>query len=90
MVVHPILGVQDTEDDADRVLTELYRSMTPQQRANKLIAMWKAAQALAEADVRSRHPGIEDHEVRLRVASRRIPRELMIEAFGWDPVKHGY
>jgi hypothetical protein len=27
--------------------------------------------------------------VRLRVAARHLPRELMIQVYGWDPALHG-
>jgi hypothetical protein len=41
--------------------------------------------SLSEAGVRKRQPGIDERELRLRVASLRLPRETMIRAFGWDP-----
>ena len=40
---------------------------------------------MAEAGVRKMHPQAPDREVFLRVASRHLPRELMIRAYGWDP-----
>ena len=36
------------------------------------------------------HPEASEREIKLRVASRRIPAELMRRAFGWDPDKEGY
>jgi len=44
---------------------------------------------LAERGVRTRYPGIGEREVFLRATALRIPRELMIKAYGWDPEAHG-
>lgn len=41
-------------------------------------------------DVRRRYPDADERECQLRVASRRIPAELMKKAFGWDPEEKGY
>jgi hypothetical protein len=35
------------------------------------------------------HPQAPDREVFLRVASRHLPRELMIRAYAWDPEING-
>jgi hypothetical protein len=90
MRASPILGLTDTDPEADRVLFDLYKKMTPQERAERMVALCRAARSLAEAETRSRHPGISEHELRMRVASRSLPRDLMIEAFHWDPLEHGY
>ncbi len=84
------IAIQDTDAQTDHVLFCLYRRMTLQQKAERLVTMWRVMQSLAEAQIRSYYPTIEERELRLRVGSRRIPRELMIEAFGWDPLRHGY
>jgi hypothetical protein len=41
--------------------------------------------AMSEMGVRSRHPGAGERELFLRAASLRLPRDLMIRAYGWDP-----
>jgi len=43
---------------------------------------------LAEAGVRLRYPIISEREAFLRAAALRIPRDLMIKAYGWDPDAH--
>ena len=90
MASEEITGIPDTDIQTEQVLLQLYRKMTPEQRAERLSAMWRAMQSLAEAQIRFRYPKIEERELRLRVASRRIPRQLMVEAFGWDPLENGY
>lgn len=44
----------------------------------------------AEAIFAEYGPDISDQELRLRVAARRLDRELMIAAFNWDPEIKGY
>lgn len=46
------------------------------------------ALSMAESDVRSRRPGASEREIFLRCAALRIPRELIIRAYGWDPEEH--
>lgn len=45
---------------------------------------------LAAAAIRQERPEANEREIQLRVASRHIPRELIIAAFGWDPEVQGY
>jgi len=52
--------------------------------------MARFMRALSEADVRANHPDAGEREVFLRAASRRLDRDLMIRAYGWDPQAHGY
>ena len=44
---------------------------------------------LAERGMRMRYAGIGEREVFLRAPALRIPRDLMIKAYGWDPEAHG-
>ena len=41
----------------------------------------------ATAVLRKQYPQASDEEIRMRVAARRIPAELMRRAFGWDEQK---
>ena len=40
---------------------------------------------LAEDNVRKLHPEFSEREVFLSAASRRLDRQTMIRAYGWDP-----
>ena len=40
---------------------------------------------MAESGVRARYPEASEREVFLRSAALRLPRDLMIRAYGWDP-----
>jgi hypothetical protein len=79
----------DTTPEALVVFYELQRQRTPSQKLNDVFELTAWMFANAEAGVRLRYPGISDREVFLRAASLRIPRDLMIAAYGWDPDAHG-
>lgn len=81
---------EDTPLHIKRVLIEGYRRMTPAQKRNGICELNRTLEQLAEADIRRRYPDATDREVRLRVASRRIPADLMRKAFGWNPDVEGY
>jgi hypothetical protein len=40
---------------------------------------------LSEHGVRMQYPDASDREIFLRAAARRLGRDLMIRAYGWDP-----
>ena len=78
----------DTDPRALEVWLELLRAMTPGER---LGATFKATEFVLqswESEIRSSFPEADEAEVRLRVAARRLPRELMIRVYGWDPALH--
>jgi hypothetical protein len=64
--------------------------MSPGQKLATVRALNRAAQKLQLADIKRRRPNAGDRELRLRLASRSLPPELMRRAFGWDPDKEGY
>lgn len=81
---------EDTPLHIERVLLEGYRRMTPAQKMQGICELNRTLEQLAEADIRKRYPNATDREVQLRVASRRIPADLMRKAFDWDPDIEGY
>jgi hypothetical protein len=80
----------DTPPEIERILIEGYRRMTPAEKFRRIEDLNRTLEMLARAEVRRRHPEADEREIRLRVASRRIPAELMRKAFRWDPEKEGY
>ena len=81
---------RDTSLAAEKVLVGLYRAMTPSQKLHAIVELQKAADQLALAGIRRRHPDLSATEERLRLAALKYPRALMINAFGWDPETHGH
>jgi hypothetical protein len=43
------------------------------------------AARVSESGVRANHPDAPEREIFLRSAALRLPRDLMIRAYGWDP-----
>ncbi len=81
---------RDTKPEAMAVLIEGYRRMTAEEKLRKVDELNKFLVALIEAEVRKRYPDADEREIRLRVASRWLPPELMKKAFGWNPKERGY
>lgn len=75
----------DTSVEAERILIERYRAMTPAEKVAIARALTQAANELALAGARLRYPDANDDELRLRVAATRLPRDVMVAAFGWPP-----
>ena len=75
----------DTSVEVEKVLLERYRRMSPAEKLDLVRSLTNAANELALAGARLRHPGSSDSELRLRVAARRLPADVMAAAFGWSP-----
>ena len=83
-------GLSDTSPDAERVLIEGYRRMTPAQRLDRVFAMNRALEQLQRARIAAEYGSVPEREMRLRLASLRLGRETMVKVFGWDPDKMGW
>ena len=79
----------DTDPRAMEVWLELQRTMPAGEKLAAVLSSSQFVLQMFEMGVRSLHPHADDHEVRLRIAARHLPRELMIRAYHWDPVEHG-
>jgi hypothetical protein len=78
----------DTHPDALEVFYELHRKRSAAQKSADVFALSEWMIANSEAGVRLRYPHASEREVFLRAAALRIPRDLMIAAYGWDPEEH--
>ena len=79
----------DTDSKAFEVLIQLQRKMSPGDKLACALRTSAMLMALAEANVRKLYPNAGDQEVFLRSAARRLDRETMIRAYGWDPLEAG-
>jgi len=82
--------LSDTSPEAERVLLELYRGMDPDRKLRLIFELQETVDDFARSGIRMRHPQASEREVVLRLAALKLPRELMIAAFGWDPRERGY
>ena len=78
----------DTTAEALEVYIDLHRRMSPSQRLARVFELGQFQQSLQLNDVRSNYPEASEQEVLLRVAARRLGRDLMIKAYNWDPDLH--
>jgi predicted RNA-binding Zn ribbon-like protein len=83
-VTHPP-EFTDTDPRALEVWRNLLRSKTPGERLMMALQLSEMAIRMSEAGVRTQYPNASEREVFLRAAARRLPRDLMIRAYGWDP-----
>ncbi len=81
-------GISDTDPRAHEIQMELLRSKTPDERLAMVFSMIEFALQMAESGVRARYPGASEREIFLRCAALRLPRDLMVRAYGWDPEEH--
>jgi hypothetical protein len=75
----------DTDPRAMEVWLDLLRRKTPGERIAIALELTDFALRMAESGVRARFPEASEREIFLRAAALRLPRDLMIRAYGWDP-----
>ena len=75
----------DTDPRAMEVWLGLLRRKTPGERIAMAFELSDFAVRVAESGVRARYTEACEREIFLRSAALRLPRELMIRAYGWDP-----
>jgi hypothetical protein len=79
----------DTPPDVEQMMLGLWRRATPDQKLARMFGMGHMINELARAETRRRYPAATPREIELRLASRTLDRDTMINAFGWDPDIHG-
>jgi hypothetical protein len=85
-----MIEYDDTDPEAERALIEMLRRAPTWKRAEQLAGLIQSRNVLILADLRRRYPEAGDEELRMRLASRLLPREDVVRVFGWDPEKEGY
>ncbi len=81
---------RDTSPEVEEILIEGFRRMSAAEKLERIQALGPYIRNLQLDDIRRRHPDADERECELRLASRRLPPELMRKAFGWDPDIEGY
>ena len=77
----------DTHPAIEKMMIDAYRAMTPTQKLHKVQSLNETVLLMAAARIRAEHPGIDDRELRLRVAALWVPHDLLKRATGWDPAR---
>ena len=78
----------DTTPDALDVYIGLHQAMSESHRLSRVFELGQFQQALQAANIRSDYPDADEQEIFLRVAARKLGRDLMIQAYNWDPDLH--
>ena len=79
---------EDTTPKALEVFLQLHREMDPGKKVAQIFELTAFQEGLQRASVRSMYPEADEREIFLRVAARRLDREIMIRVYGWDPALH--
>jgi hypothetical protein len=79
----------DTTPDAWAKQFDLYRRMSPAEKAAGVRAITLAVNTLALAGLRHQYPAASDGELMLRLAVRRLGEDVVAKAYGWRPPQHG-
>lgn len=75
----------DTDPGVIEVWMDLLSRKTPGERIAMAFELSDFAVRVAESGVRARYPEASEREIFLRSAALRLPRDLVIRAYGWDP-----
>jgi len=75
----------DTSPAAEAVQFDLWRRMTPVEKADLFTGLTLAVQELAMAGMRLRHPNDSDDTIRLRLAVQRLGEETVRRVWHWQP-----
>jgi hypothetical protein len=71
----------DTCREAERIQIELWRRMSPLDKARTVSEISRAVQELSLAGIRQRHPGASERECMLRLAVLKLGRTLAFQAY---------
>jgi hypothetical protein len=73
---------EDTSPEAWRILIELYRKMSPQEKLARTFELSDFVRSFCEADIRSKYPEASEREVFLRLAQRTLGPDLFRKVYG--------
>jgi hypothetical protein len=79
----------DTSAQIRRIQIARWASTTSVCKAQMIDALCRDTRELARAGLRKRYPNAVERERVLRLGALTIDRDLMIQAFGWDPDLEG-
>jgi hypothetical protein len=77
--------MSDTDPVVVDMLVKRWREMSPGQKWAQAFELNRVGESLLRAGAMHRYPDATEHQTRMRVMSIRVPRDLMIAAYGWDP-----
>lgn len=76
------MNYTDTSPEAEKVLIEILRNMSPQQKGNLVFAALEMGRDIWIAGLRYRYPKATDEQIRLLYAKERLGEQLFKEVYG--------
>jgi hypothetical protein len=73
--------MDDTSPEAAALQDELIGKMSPAQRMQRVLELNRAVETLAIAGIRAQYPDASPREVFLRLAERKLGRELALRVY---------
>ena len=80
--------VRDTSTEALSVFHRIQRKRSVGEKLADVFDLSEGLFEVVKASIRLRYPDADERQVFLRAVASRVPRELMIRAYGWDPAMH--
>jgi hypothetical protein len=80
----------DTTLESQRIHYDLMRRVPYWKRLALAFELTQAGRQLVLADLQHRFPEADEAEIRRRFIARVLPRDDVIGAYDFDPVKEGY
>ena len=80
----------DTPLEVEEKMLEGLRAMSSIEKIRRIQELNRSVEAMAASRIRSQYGPLSERELRLRLAALRLPRDVMIKVFDWDPEVHGY
>jgi hypothetical protein len=80
---------RDTSPEAWKVLLDLIRKMTPEERLARCIEYSRFVRAFAESGIRTKYPNASEREVFLLCAQRRLGDELFRKVYASEIQDYG-
>jgi hypothetical protein len=80
----------DTSAEAEHLMFEHYGRLAPHEKIRIMCELGDLVEHSALRGIRERHPGADEHEVRLRLFALRHGADLARRVFGWDPEVEGW
>ena len=76
------MNITDTSPEAEKVLIDILRNMSPQQKGDLIFGTLQMGRDIWMAGLRDRHPNATDEQIRLLYAKERLGDQLFGQVYG--------
>jgi hypothetical protein len=80
------ISLSDTSKDAEAILIEGYRKMSPLRKLERVFDLSETLRRLSRQRIIDQYgPGLSERDIQIRLAAVYLDRETVIAVFGCDP-----